>query len=361
MTELLNVATRKGLFRFCRKGTTWAADGRPAFIGEVVTASLADARSGALYAALRHGHFGVKLHRSDDGGSTWRELPAPAFPAAADEADKAPSVDMIWTLEPGGKGAPGVLWAGTLPGALFKSADGGDTWSLVESLWNAPERKEWMGGGYDLPGIHSISVDPRDSRRLTLGVSTGGVWRSDDAGDTWRIVGKGLRNEYLPPARAFDLVPQDVHRLARCAARPEVVWCQHHNGMFRSTDGGDTFAEIKDVKPSVFGFAVAAHPADPDTAWFVPAVKDECRVPVDGRLVVTRTSDGGRRFEALGNGLPARDSYDLIYRHALAVDATGKRLVMGSTTGNLWASDDAGESWTHLAGHLPPIAQVAFA
>jgi hypothetical protein len=138
------------------------------------------------------------------------------------------------------------------------------------------------------------------------------------------------------------------------------MWVQHHNGLFRSTDGGESFAEIEPPPPSGFGFAVAAHPADPLTAWFAPAVKDECRVPADARLVVTRTRDGGERFETLAEGLPAEPSYDLVYRHALVVDADGTRLAMGSTTGNLWLGDSAGERWTQLSGHLPPIAQVAF-
>ena len=139
-----------------------------------------------------------------------------------------------------------------------------------------------------------------------------------------------------------------------------MVWCQHHNGMFRSTDGAETFGEIDPPPPSGFGFAVAPHPADPLTAWFAPAVKDECRVPVDGRLVVTRTRDGGASFETLDGGLPREASYDLIYRHALVVDREGTGLAMGSTTGNLWLSETAGEDWAQLAGHLPPIAQVAF-
>jgi hypothetical protein len=361
MANVLHVASRKGLFRFRRKGKGWAADGAPAFLGEPVTAMLADGRSGALYAVLRTGQFGVKLHRSDDDGKKWRELPAPAFPEAAAGAEAAPAVDMVWTLAPGGDDRAGALWAGTLPGALFRSADGGDSWSLVESLWNEPRRKEWQGGGYDLPGIHSVLVDPRNSRRLTIGVSTGGVWRSDDDGKTWRLAGKGLRAEYMPPTMAYDQLFQDSHRLAHCAAKPDVVWCQHHNGIFRSEDGGDTFAEIKDVEPSVFGFAVAAHPKDANTAWFAPAVKDECRVPVGGKLVVTRTGDGGNSFKAFGKGLPAQGCYDLIYRHALAVDDAGKSLAMGSTTGNLWTSDDGGETWAGVAGHLPPIAQVALA
>jgi hypothetical protein len=355
----LHVASRKGLFTFREANGGWRA-GPPAFLGEPVTAVLTDPRDGAVYAALRLGHFGCKLHRSDDGVS-WEELPAPAYPPAPEGGDAAASLDMIWTLAAGGPDAPGEIWAGTLPGGLFVSRDRGASWTLVESLWSRPERAEWFGGGYDHPGIHSILVNPRDPNRLTVGVSCGGVWKSDDRGAGWRLAGKGLRAAYMPPERAYDADVQDPHLLAACGAAPDVIWCQHHNGLFRSTDGAETFAEIDPLPPSGFGFAVAAHPADPLTVWFAPAVKDECRVPLDGKLVVTCTRDGGGSFETLGGGLPAEASYDLVYRHALIVDGTGTRLAMGSTTGNLRVSDSAGSRWTQVAGHLPPIAQVAFA
>jgi len=355
MPDLL-VATRKGLVRV-EEGDRLA--GPPAFLGEPVSAVLADARDGALYAALRLGHCGVKLHRSADGGATWEEVRAPAFPKAADPVD-APAVDMVWTLEAGGHDEPGRIWAGTLPAALFVSDDRGESWRLVEPLWERPERKGWMGGGYDQPGLHTILVDPRDSRKLTVAISTGGIWRSTDGGGSWSLGGAGLRQDHVPPELTFDPGFQDPHRLAACAAAPDVVWCQHHNGIFRSTDAAASFTEIEGVEPAVFGFAVAAHPVDPETAWFVPAIRDERRVPVDSRLVVTRTRDGGRSFESLGRGLPERDCFDLVYRHALDVDASGEHLAMGSTTGHLWLSRDGGTSWRLAAGHLAPIAAVRF-
>ncbi|MEX2449216.1 MAG: sialidase family protein, partial [Rhodospirillales bacterium] len=164
------VASRKGLLTFERAAKDWAI-GDTAFLGDPVTAILPDGRDGALYAALNLGHFGVKMHRSYDRGKTWQELTPPAFPAGSkkDESSdaEAPSVSLIWTLVAGGADRPGELWAGTLPGGLFRSDDRGETWSLVESLWNDPARPKWMGGGYDEPGIHSICVDPRDSARLT--------------------------------------------------------------------------------------------------------------------------------------------------------------------------------------------------
>ena len=364
MADRIYVASRKGLLEFGEKRAGKWDMTRASFVGEPVSAVLHDARDHTLYAALNLGHFGIKLHRSEDGGETWRELPAPAYAAKSEHKDSAkdgPSVSLIWTLVAGGADQPGRLWAGTIPGGLFRSDDRGENWSLVESLWNLPEREQWFGGGYDEPGIHSVCVDPTDSKRLTVGVSCGGVWMSKDAGESWTLGGAGLRNEYMPPDMAETRVLQDVHRLAQCPAAPNVIWCQHHNGIFMTVDGGVKFTEIETARPSAFGFAVAVHPADPDTAWFVPAVKDECRVPVDRKMVVSRTKDGGKSFEVFAGGLPEAESFDLVYRHCLDIDASGERLAMGSTTGNFWVGEKGGTSWTQVSTHLPPIAQVACA
>ncbi len=360
MSDQFYVASRKGLFTFRKNGAGWDA-AAPAFLGEPVSAVLKDPRDGALYAALNLGHFGPKLHRSDNDGTSWTELSPPAFAQADPEDKDAPSVEQIWTMVPGGEDEPGALWAGTIPGALWRSDDRGESWKLVESLWNREERNGWFGGGYDHPGVHSVLIDPRDSSKLTLGISCGGVWKSDDRGETWRLTGKGLRSDYTPPEQSEDLNTQDPHLLSACATDPDTIWCQHHNGIFLSRDGGETFTEFRDVKPAVFGFAVAADPNNPDTAYLAPGVKDECRVPVGAKLVVNKTTNGGESWAMQSTGLPAEPSYDLIFRHALDIDETGQRLVMGSTTGNLWISDNAGENWTQLSAYLPPIAAVAFA
>ncbi len=365
MSERLWVGTRKGLFRFERSGGRWES-AHSAFLGDPVSMVLAEPGGRRVHAALNLGHFGVKLHRSDDGGATWAEAPAPAYPPKPDGLEeKDPfwgkdipwSTQLVWSLEAGG---PAELWCGTIPGGLFRSTDGGDSWSLNRPLWDDPRRKQWMGGGYDFAGIHSIVVDPRDARRVTIGVSTGGVWRTTDAGMSWQLIGQGLRNDYLPPEQAADPLPQDVHKMVACRARPERLWMQHHNGIFVSDDGGENWRELANTGPSSFGFAVAVHPADPDTAWFVPATKDEKRFPVDARLVVTRTRDGGASFDVLDRGLPDEPAYDLVYRHGLDVAADGDRLAFGSTTGSLWVSDDQGDSWQAVSRHLPPIACVRF-
>ena len=217
-----------------------------------------------------------------------------------------------------------------------------------------------MGGGYDAAGIHSICVDPRDSRLVTVAVSTGGVWQTRDRGETWANRATGMQAKYMPAERWNDPNVQDVHRMVSCPSEPDVLWAQHHNGMYRSTDGAASWHELREPALSCFGFAVAVHPKDSNTAWFVPAVKDEHRVPVGARLAVTRTGDGGRTFQALSEGLPS-PAYDLVYRHGLAVDETGERLAIGSTTGGLWISENAGETWRCVSAHLPPIYAVRFA
>jgi hypothetical protein len=270
-------------------------------------------------------------------------------------------LQRVGVLEAGLDDQPGLLWCGTLPGGLFVSRDGASSWALVRSLWDHPARKEWFGGGADFPGIHSVCVDPRDGRRILVGVSCGGAWATEDGGETWHCRAEGMWAAYMPPERRNDPNIQDPHRVVRCPAAPDHLWAQHHNGVFRSTNRAASWEEVTGLLPSSFGFAVAVHPNEPDTAWFVPAIKDERRVPVGGRFVVTRTRDGGRTCEVLTDGLPQEHSYDIVYRHALDVDDTGRRVTLGSTTGSLWVSDDGGDSWQTISNHLPPVYGVRFA
>ncbi len=368
MSDQLYVASRKGLFRIDRGRSGWTIAATH-FLGDNCSIVLADPRDGTVYAALDHGHFGSKLHRSDDGGTTWQEIASPSYPEPPENHTPKPTamgkaapwaLKLVWSIEPDSVHEPGGLWCGTIPGGLFHSPDRGESWQLNRPLWDDPRREEWFGGGYDHPGIHSIAVDPRDDAHVVIAVSCGGVWISRDRGASWTLGGAGMRAEYMPPERSDDRVIQDPHRLVTCQRAPDVMWVQHHNGIFRSDDAGANWRELTDIAPSTFGFAVAVHPENPDVAWFVPAVKDEHRIPVDGRVVVTRTRDGGRHFETLVTGLPQHHAYDLTYRHALDVDAAGERLAFGSTTGSLWISEDQGDSWHAVSTHLPPVHAVQF-
>ena len=363
-------ATRKGLFTLARTGkgsAPWRVE-HSDFLASNVSVVHHDRRSGRIYAALDHGHFGVKMHACESSGAPWTETVTPAYPPKPDDATE---VDMwgkpipwstvrVWGIESGGADQPGVLWCGTIPGGLFRSEDHGTSWQMIETLWRHPKRVEWMGGGADLPGLHSICVDPRDSHVVRVGVSSGGMWLTTDSGTTWSNDNTGMWQDHAPEEHKFDPNGQDAHRLVQSPSKPDRLWIQHHNGIFRSDNGGKVWHEVLNVAPSSFGFAVVVHPKDHDTAWFVPEIKDEARIPADGKFVVTRTRNGGKSFDVLTKGLPQEPAYDIVYRHGMDVSSSGDDLVMGSTTGGLWASDDQGDTWSGTAARLPPVYAVRF-
>lgn len=350
------VATRKGLFEL-RRGTAGWAIHHTSFLAEPVSMLLPPQADGRMLAALNLGHFGVKVHASDDAGASWEEVATPAYPPQPEGAEgPAWKLVQIWAME----AAHGTVWAGTLPGGLFRSADFGRSWALVDALWTQPGRKDWFGGGYDVPGIHSICPHPEHAGEVLVGISCGGVWRSVDDGASWSLSARGMRAAYMPPEAAGDENVQDPHHIVRCAAEPDKLWCQHHNGIWRSVDNAASWQEVTTAPLSAFGFAVAVHPAQGDTAWFAPAQVDERRIPVDLALAVNHTRDGAASFETHRAGLPQSHCYDLVYRHGLAVADDGRSLLMGSTTGHLWASHDGGAHWETAFSHLPPIFAVRF-
>lgn len=369
MSDTLFLGTRKGLLRARRSASGWEMEGI-SFRGVSVPMLLPDRRDGRIHAAVEHGHFGTKMHVSNDGGETWEEEGCPVYPPKPDDVpdvicpmSQQPipwSLKKVWALESGGPDEAGVLWCGTIPGGLFKSEDGGASWNLVDSLWNLPERTGWFGGGADWPGIHSILVDPRNPSRLLLAISCGGVWETCDAGGSWKLLGKGLVADFMPPGQTEDPNIQDVHRLHWCQANPDHVWAQHHCGIFRSDDGAKTFARFENGNPSGFGFAVAVHPLETGRAWFVPGEIDDIRVPNDNALCVMRTENDGVSFEDCREGLPQTHAYHLVYRHALEVTGDGRTLAFGSTTGSVWTSEDGGDSWQRLSAELPPVYCVRF-
>ena len=358
MAERAWVATKKGLLSFQRTRRGWAFD-RLSFAGEPVTSVLPPADGARpMLAALNLGHFGVKCHASMDGGLSWREVAVPVYPEQPEQSvdEVAWKLVQIWSLAAAGD----TIYCGTLPGGLFRSDDFGASWQLERALWDRPERREWFGGGYDVPGIHSILIDPAEPQQLLVGISCGGAWRTRDGGQSWALAAQGMRAAYLPPELADNPNIQDPHSIAVCAAARDTLWCQHHNGIFRSVDGAATWQAVAPVPVSDFGFAVAAHPCNPDCAWFVPAIKDECRIPPEQAMAVLRTRDGGQSFDVLRDGLPQQDCFDLVYRHGLAVADNGEQLLMGSTTGSLWASENGGEHWQRIGSHFPPVLAVAF-
>ncbi len=353
------VGTRKGLIVLDKSGGDSYAIARVEFKGIPVSFACRDPRDGRIWACLEHGHWGPKLHRSDPEGRRFEELNAPALPPESLlEGDDAHCVEALWCLASGGAQAPRRVWIGTLPGALFRSDDGGESFALVRGLWEHPHRRKWFGGGRDVPGIHSILVDPEDPERVVIGVSCGGVYLTEDGGKSWRHGNEGLAADFLPEPSAE--VGQDPHSLSRCIDHPEIVWQQNHCGVYRSADGGASWNEVSEPGgPVRFGFAIVAHPHDPRVAWVIPAESDEARSAIGGALSVHRTDDAGKSWRAFTAGLPQSDAFDLVYRHAF--DGDGTELAFGSTTGNVFYSDDGGETWTCLGHHFPPIYSVRFA
>jgi photosystem II stability/assembly factor-like uncharacterized protein len=300
------------------------------------------------------------LHRSRNGGATWEQVPTPQFPEWAELKDGVPAkLTYLWFIAPGGADQPDRVYLGTEPGGLFQSDDGGDTFQLVEPLWNHPSRTDnWFGGGRDFPGLCSIVVDPRNSQHMFIGISVGGVYETTDGGESWVGRNKGLKACYLPNPDAD--YGHDPHFMIASPSNPDVLWQQNHCGIFRSTDGAKTWQEISQPGgPAYFGFAIGVHAKDPDTAWVVPAVDAQYRLAVDRALCVCRTDDGGKSWAAFRKGLPQEICYDVTFRHAL--DVHGDRLVFGTTTGNVYFSDDGGESWDCIGNNLPPVYSARFA
>ena len=353
----LILGTRKGLIRYERLNGSWhyVHESLPA---QPVSYAFVDQRNETLWAALDHGHWGNKLQRSRDLGENWEEVPTPIYPEGTKRPDGGTaSCTYLWYIAPGGAHEPNRLYFGTEPGGLFISDDGGDSWQLNETLWLHPSREFWFGGGRDQAGLCSIIVDPRDSQRITVGISVGGVYVSADGGLSWEGRNRGLNACYLPNPDAE--YGHDPHFMLASPSNPDVLWQQNHCGIFRSEDGGQNWKDISQEETGAyFGFAIAVDESDERCAWVVPAVDAEYRIAVERRLRVCRTEDGGQSWQELTAGLPQEKSYDLIFRHAL--DVTGDTLAFGTTTGNLFVSEDRGDHWQCLSHHLPPIHSVRF-
>ncbi len=359
MKSTLLLGTRKGLVVYRRKDAGWNIESLH-FEGFPVSIAYADERHGRWWACLDHGHWGIKLHHSSDRGQNWEEVAAPAYPEAAEVKDGvAATTRYLWAMQQGGAGNPNRLWIGTEPGGLFRSEDAGSSFQLVESLWNHPSRKEhWFGGGRDNAGIHSVLVDPRDEDHIFVGISCAGVFESKDAGQSWEVRNKGLRADFLPNPTAE--VGHDPHILKAAPSNPDVLWQQNHCGIFRSIDGATNWQDVsQEGGPANFGFALAIADDNPDQAWVAPAISDTNRIAFDKALCICRTDDGGKTWKASRKGLPQEQCFDIVYRHALA--ASFDEVVFGTTTGNLFFSNDRGESWEVLSNYLPMVHSVQFA
>ena len=351
---LLAVGTAKGLFlgrSADRRAWQWTG---PHFLMQGVY-SVAIDRSGAsprILVGADSSHWGPQVFRSDDLGATWQE---PARSAVRFPESTGTSLERVWQLQPAGAQQPGVVYAGTEPAALFRSTDGGESFALVESLWRHPQREEW-GAGFGGQGMHTVLVDPRDPGRLTVAVSTGGVYRSADGGESWAPSNTGVEARFLPESDRYPEFGQCVHKIAADAGDPDRLYLQNHGGVYRSDDAGSSWQPIDSELPADFGFAIAAHPRHPATVYVFPLVADYERLPPGRRCRVYRTEDAGRTWQALEKGLPQEAHYGVVLRDALCTDdAEPAGVYFGNRNGEVYGSADEGESWGLLTEHLPGV------
>lgn len=386
MSARILLGTRKGTFLVSKQQGRWRLT-LSGHIGAGVNYVAKDPRTGTLWALLGHGHWGAKLSRSRDDGKTWADAPQIKYPEGARHylpppptetgpGEGAPTLKpatllKLWTMA---FGPDGRIYIGTIPGGLFVSRDGGESFALDRGLWNHESRggdlfvgpgngtTKWFGTpaaeGEFAPGIHSVVVDPRNPKRVLVAISTAGVFETTDGGTTWHTRNAGLVMDYSPTP-TDEWAGHDPHQLVICAGQPQHLWQQNHCGVFYSDDGAASWRKVSQPERGVhFGFPVAVDAEDGRTAWLVPGKADMQRTTIDGGLFVARTQDGGASWEQLREGLPQEHAYDVVYRHALDVHADV--LAFGSTTGNLYVSEDRGARWQVVANNLPPIYSVRF-
>jgi molybdopterin converting factor small subunit/photosystem II stability/assembly factor-like uncharacterized protein len=353
-TELL-IGTRKGLIvlRGPRGGTLEVV--ARAFEGHTVEYAIRDARNNMYLASVTDSHFGPRVFASEDPIKGWEQTAGPVFPKETGAA-----VERIWTIETGVE--DDVVYAGVAPAALFRSDDAGQTWTLNRGLWDRPERAKWQPGGGGLC-MHSICPWPGDPNRLAVGVSAAGVWLTDDGGDSWRPGFTGLVPRYMPEEAREGAVDLCVHDIKRSPIAPDTIYMQFHGGVYRSDDAGETWNDIgtNTGLPSDFGFPLAIDPTNKDRAFVVPLAADMDRTTPQGRLRVYETNDRGTTWVPRGEGLPQRNAYLTILRQAFCSDERGGDdlgLYVGATSGDVFGSTDGGETWSTIARHLPPVLSV---
>ena len=355
---LLLVGTMKGAFIFRSDGARrkWDVAG-PYFPGRSVYAMNFDGRNGRqrLWAAVNSSFWGSFLSSSNDFGRTWSDPEAYniKFPEGSEV-----SLKQIWQIVPGHKSEPDTLYCGVEPAALFKSSDAGETWSLERGLFDHPHRTQWMPGGGGLC-LHTILPDPANDQRLFVAISTGGVYRTDDGGKNWQPRNKGIRAKFLPPDQQYPEWGQCVHKVVSHPAKPDRMFLQHHWGVYRSDDAGDSWIDIGKGLPSDFGFALEIDPHDANTVYIIPIESDEFRCTPEAKLRVYRTRDAGESWEALTEGLPQEDAFETILRDSMKADANDPTgLYFGTRNGKLFGSNNGGDSWTAISEGLPAITCV---
>ncbi len=358
------VGTRKGAFVLSADGKRnhWEISG-PHFPGwEIYHLKGSPVDPNRLYASQSSGWFGQQIQRSEDGGQTWapvgNKFVYDGVPGTHQWYDGTPhpwEFARVWHLEPS-LTDPDTVYAGVEDAGLFRSGDGGQTWSELSGLRGHATGSSWQPGAGGLC-LHTIVQDPSDARRLFVAISAAGAFRSDDAGLTWRPINRGLKSDYIPDPTAE--VGHCVHHMAMHPARPKVLFMQKHWDVMRSDDGGENWREVSGNLPTDFGFPIDVHAHEPDTIFVVPIKSDTEHFPPEGKLRVYRSRSGGDEWEPLTQGLPQRDCYVNVLRDAMAVDALDPcGIYFGTTGGQVYASADGGERWAPIVRDLPAVVSV---
>ena len=344
------IGSRKGLIVLKNLKGKWQIE-KSFFDGVKASYVNCDPHTGAIWAGIAHGHWGPKLHVSTDKGRNFKEVGAPKFPTEND--GKSESLKDFWAFAADSKGR---IYVGTEPAGLFHSDDQGKTWTFNEALNNIRGKEAWFGAGTDATALHSILINPENADHILIGISVAGVLQSKNRGKTWEYSNRGQKAYFLPDHDAE--IGQDPHLIERAASNPSILWQQNHCGIFKSEDGGNSwldFSKAKGVK-SGFGWAVAIDEKDANIVYTVPALSDENRIPIKKKLIVQKTTNGGKSWKILNKGLPDKNCYDIVYRHALSVKEN--HILFGTTTGHVYFSKNQGESWQMLPNHLPAIYSV---
>lgn len=352
---LLLVGTMKGAFllRSNGKRANWDVIG-PAFHGQAVYTLAYDSREDRhrLWASTSS-YWGTFLRSSDDFGRTWTN---PLQANVKFPLDSGASLKNIWQVCLGREDEPDTMYCGVEPAALFVSRDAGESWALVRGLFDHPHRPRWVPGNGGLC-LHTIVLDPGNRERMYIAISSGGVYRTDDGGATWQARNRGICVRHEP--NRFPEFGQCVHKVVLHPARPERLFLQHHWGVYRSDDHGDTWQGISNGLPSDFGFAMMAHPRDPDCVYILPIESDEFRCTPEGRLRVYRTRNAGSSWEPLARGLPQKGAYETVLRDGMNTDGLDPAgIYFGTRSGELFASIDEGRTWKKILSGLPPIVCV---
>jgi photosystem II stability/assembly factor-like uncharacterized protein len=358
------VGTRKGAFVLTSDGKreNWEVGG-PHFAGwEIYHLKGSPANPNRLYASQCSSWFGQVIQRSDDGGRTWEPVGNKfaycGVPGTHQWYDGTPhpwEFKRVWHLEPSLED-PDTVYAGVEDAALFRSTDGGRNWEELAGLRGHGSGAQWQPGAGGM-GLHTILLAPANPGRIFIAISAAGAFRSDDAGQTWRPINRGLRSQHIPDPNAE--VGHCVHRIAMNPARPDVLFMQKHWDVMRSDDGGEQWHEVSGNLPTDFGFPIDVHSHEPATVYVVPIKSDSEHFPLEGKLRVYRSRTGGNEWEPLTQGLPQRDCYVNVLREAMAVDSLDEcGVYFGTTGGQVYASADAGDNWTAIMRDLPAVLSV---